>query len=116
MHRLTIVFGNAGINWAFMFRQKETADACIQAHRSSPVGNWTITDDFGQYAEIKATEIQGYMLDDMNLSRMAAVETGLHQARVQAKAQEMAKSDPILRVAMRMSSNSPGVLTPHFPQ
>ncbi len=114
MHRLTIIFGAAGINWAFLFRQKETADACIEARLASPANNWVITDDFGQHAEIKSSEVLGYMLEDMNLSRMAAVETGLHQARVQAKAQEMAKSDPILRTAMR--GNSPGVLTPHFPQ
>lgn len=114
MHRLTIIFGPTGINWAFLFRQKQTADDCIQARRASPANNWVVTDDFGQYAEIKSTEVHGYMLEDMHLSSMAAVEMGLHQARVQAKAQEMAKTDPIIRTAMR--PQSPGVLTPHFPQ
>jgi hypothetical protein len=114
MHRLTVIFGHAGINWAFLFRQKETADAIISGRKASPNTTWIINDDFGQHAEIQAPEVQAFMLEDMALSRMAAVESGLHQARVQAKAQEMAKSDPILRTAMR--PQSPSVLTPHFPQ
>ena len=114
MQRLTVVFGPSGINWAFLFRTKESADTFVAARHASPANNWVITDDFGQHAEIKATDVQAYMLEDMDLSRMAAVETGLHQARVQAKAQEMAKADPVLRNAMR--PQSPGVLTPHFPQ
>lgn len=114
MHRLTVVFGPTGINWAFLFRQKETAEKCISARHASPANNWLITDDFGQHAEIRSADVQGYMLEDMALSRMAAVETGLHQARVQAKAQEAAKTDPVLRAAMR--GPQPGVLTPNFPQ
>ena len=45
-------------------------------------------DDFGQFVGVKGTEMRGIMLEDMELSKLAHIEQGLHRARTQAQARE----------------------------
>lgn len=116
MYRLSVIFGETDTNWAFLFRTKDKADSILALRTATPHTKVIFDDDFGQHAEIEASCIKGVMLENLDESRMAAVEMGLHQARVQAKAQELAKTDPILRAAMTANSRGPSVLTPHFPQ
>jgi len=48
------------------------------------------------------------MLENLDESQLAYIEMALHQARVQAKANERAQSDSVLRNAKR----GPAVITP----
>ena len=116
MFRLSVVFGKQDTNWAFLYKTKEAAQAVVDAHVASPHTRWIIKDDFGQTASVPDANMASYMLEELDVSRMAAVEMALHQARIQAKAQEMAKTDPVLKTAM--NSRGPSVLTPQygFPQ
>lgn len=61
-----------------------------------------IEDDFGQICSIKAGELKGYLAEDLDQSKFARVEMGLHQTRTQIAAQKAAESDVIIRTARTM--------------
>jgi len=50
------------------------------------------------------------MLEDMEKSKLAHIERGLHQARTQAKAQQAATQDPVLKSAAMM--RGPAMIDP----
>jgi len=113
MHLLTIVFGPACINWSLMFKDPQRADkafADLEVAKQSDGTCITIIDDFGQKAVLEVLDIHGWMLEDMEQSKMCHIERGLHQARTQARGQQMAQSDPILKNASAM--RGPAVLDP----
>jgi hypothetical protein len=118
MYSLTVIFGPETTSLRFLFRKKEAMEAMMHLRIASPNTEWKVSDDFGQTAEFKAGIIHAVVAEDLSSSLMAAVEMGLHQARVQAKAQEMAQQDPMLRNMARGGGNSrgPGIISPHFPQ
>jgi hypothetical protein len=108
MYSLTVVFGTPATSWRFLFRSKEKAEQAIGLISDHPTQDLHIADDFGQSADIKALTIHGRMLENLDESQNAYVEMALHNARVQAKAQERAKADPAIRAAQR----GPAVLAP----
>jgi hypothetical protein len=116
MHMLTVVFGPTGGSWAFMFKESG-ADSAVQKivdalyHRTS-TPFVAINDDYGQSACILNEEIHGWMLEDLEISKIGQIERGLHQARVQAKAQELAGQDPLLRQARMASQRGGPMLSP----
>ena len=116
MFSLTISFGPGPVMWTMMWRDREKAEAAWNAVAISKATESVLklTDDFGQDAIIEITTIHGIMLEDMELSKNAHIERALHQARMQAKGQEMAESDQILRAA-RARQGGPGILTPMGP-
>lgn len=92
MHALTVVFGNAA--WRFLFRQKESVDKYRQFRADYPTQDLIIDDDFGQHAEIRAGAINGIQIEDMDLSKIAHVESALWQHHVQVTAQQRARNGP----------------------
>lgn len=112
MHSLTIVFGPSPVPWVLLFKTKEAADAARQL-AGHPHEIFSIADDFGQEIRIAKASIHGMMLENMDLSKMAHIEQGLHRARTQAKAQELGAADPILKVAAMRQG--PAMLNPSFP-
>lgn len=118
MFSLTIVFGPVPTPWVLLFKTKEALDTALQAYRSDKTtsfesGDLAITDDYGATVSLRRTSIHGIMAEDMELSKMNAIERGLHQARTQARAEQMASSDPILKAAsMRHGGNA--MLSPGF--
>lgn len=106
MFSLTICFGPAATIWTMLFKEEEKAATFYDAYINTPVSHTddriplTVTDDFGQRAVIDLNQIHSVMLEDMEVSQMAAIERGLHQARTQAKAQSRAMADPALKAAM----------------
>lgn len=109
MHSLTIVFGPSPVPWVLLFETEEAVTKAANALASSEV---VITDDFGQTVSIKAESIHGWMLEDMDKSKMAHIAQGLHRSRTQAKANEIAASDPVLKVAAMRQG--PAMLQPGF--
>jgi len=73
-----------------------------------PTQDMIITDDFGQHAEIRSTSIHGIMIENLDETKLVAIEMMLHDARIRATAQQRAQSDTQLRATQR----GPSVLTP----
>jgi hypothetical protein len=115
MFSLTICFGPASTPWILLFKEEEKAKAIYNDYVSCsvlPSGNNSViaADDFGQAVAIPLSQINGMMLDDMDQSKQAYIERGLHNARAQARAQQLAAADPTIRAA----AQGPAVMSP-FP-
>ena len=118
MFSLTISFGPGPTMWTLMWRDKEKAEAAWNALALAKAGGTTvltIADEFGQEAAIETEAIVGVMLEDMDQSKLAHIERALHQARTQAKGQEMAAADTTLRAAAARHAGGPSILTPGIP-
>jgi hypothetical protein len=110
MFLLTINFGPADASWALLFKDEEKARGIYDNLMQTSTDHVYLSDDFGQDATIALDSIHGLMLEDLEKSKLAQIERGLHQARVQAKAQQMAGSDPLLK-AMAMT-RGPAMIDP----
>lgn len=106
MHSLTVLVGPA--SWRFLFKSKERADHFKNFKTDHPTQDLIVDDDFGQHAEIKAMSIHGIMIENLDETKLVAVEMMLHDARIRASAQQRAQSDTQLRATQR----GPSVLTP----
>jgi hypothetical protein len=116
MHLLTVVFGPSPVPWSFLFKEEQPAHQAFN-DMTSAKGTKTpvvITDDFGQQASFDAKDISGFMLEDLEKSKVAAIERALHQERIKIKANQQAKSDPVIGPAMNMN-HGPAILSPMGP-
>ncbi len=102
MFSLTIVFGPSPTPFTLLFNSEENARKALNASTLIET-HLILTDDFGQHAEVSRASIHGTMLEDMDKSKLAHIEQGLHRARTQANAQSRAQSDPVLKAAAMMS-------------
>lgn len=124
MHSLTIVFGPTGTSWRLLFKERGTATIAAERCQTA-LGNNSLAmkpadsaveleDDFGQIASIPAAGIHGIMLEDLDQSKQAGIELGLHQARAQADMQNAAKADPKIMAHARAQNQGPGILGPNL--
>lgn len=67
-------------------------------------------DDFGQRACLRLDTITGVMLENLDESKLANIEMGLHQQRTQVGFQQRAESDPTIRAASQR--RGPAVIDP----
>jgi hypothetical protein len=88
-----------------MFKTQETANKAIEFTQNEWVN---ITDDFGQQASFRGEQIYGFLLEDLNASKLAHIERALHNARMQAEGQKMAQADP----ALVHASRGPNIISP----
>src|SRR5437879_2532407 len=107
MHSLTICFGPTGTVWNLLFKEEAKAKEAYAA-----IGKSDVTDDFGQTIGTSLNAIHGILLEDLDVSQVAQVERGLHQARGQAKAQTRAMEDPIIKESLRRQQMGPAVMSP----
>ena len=113
MHSLSIIVGPA--IWTLMFKTVENAQVaykCLTPEKAQ-MGAWvpsvvTATDDFGQTVSLRPESIHGLMFEDLDASKEAVVERMIHNAKVQAEAQQKASRDSSLRHA----AQGPAVLSP----
>jgi|HubBroStandDraft_3_1064219.scaffolds.fasta_scaffold41976_2 hypothetical protein len=123
MFSLTIVFGPGPMVWTLMFKTEEAAEDAALAVRSilqargkdtnfSPISAVSLKDDFGQIAEVTTESLHGFMLENMEQSKLAHIERALHQARTQAKGAEIADSDPVLAQARRRAQGGMPIMQP----
>ena len=113
MYLLTVVFGPSPTPWSLLFEKPEAADEIffsLGTAKQSKADFISIADEFGQRATIDVDSIHGFMLEDMEKSKLAHIERGLHQARTQAKAQQAATQDPVLKSAAMM--RGPAMIDP----
>jgi hypothetical protein len=97
------------IPFRFVYKEEAAALLAISALSTIALDFITLTDDFGQTLYCKREHLSGWIVEDLERSKLAAVEIMLHQQRTQNLAQKMAQSDPSLR---HVTTSSPGVLTP----
>lgn len=101
-----------------MFKQEDKAIATTEILSYHPghapsSSDWVdIVDDFGHRLACPREKMGGFLLEDMDKSKLAHCERALHNQRTQNMAQKMAEADPALR--MTRNTNGPGVITP-FP-
>lgn len=114
MHSLTICFGPAGTVWTLLFKSQESFDAASAKSMKHPgiETHYVMEDDFGQIITVRHEHLIASLLEDMDLSQMAQVERGLHQAKAQAKAQERAMADPVILQSLRRQQQGPAVMSP----
>lgn len=113
MHLLTVVFGPTPTPWSLLFQKPELAEGAftsIESAKQTKAEFISLVDEFGQRATFNVPSIHGFMLEDMEKSKLAHIERGLHQARTQARAQQAAAADPILKNAAMMQG--PPMLAP----
>lgn len=116
MYSLSIHFGPSPVPAQFLFKEEEKAGIIYNTYvdfikEGVAVGGVLIgADSFGQSFAIALKDIHGITIEDMNLGEESRIQRGLSQARGQAKANERAKTDPILLKAMGV--RGPSVLTP----
>ena len=73
MHLLTIIFGPSPTPWALLFAKVELADSALtelKLKKKEGLGEVTLHDDFGQQATIEVASIHGFMLEDLEKSKL----------------------------------------------
>jgi len=112
MFSLTVMLGSG--QFRLMYKTEEAAVAAFAAVSSAALpmnaGNFQLRDDFGQQLEGKHASIHGHLLEDLDQSKLAAIELMLNNARIQNGAMKQAQSDPALRVGVAHSQTP--ILTP----
>lgn len=111
MFLITVIVGPA--QWALMFRTPESTEVAKQAlqtaTQNAAVGIM-ISDDFGQHLDVKSASIHGFLVEDLEKTKLAHVERSLHAGRTQALAQKACEADPAIRAAL--SARGPAILSP----
>ena len=118
MYSVSVSFGV--VCWRLLYKTEEKAhehfNFVTETIHDDKTKNFNVNekikleDDFGQRCSIKGSEISGVMLEDMDQSKVGAIEMALHNARTQNSAQRQAESDPTLR-ASRMAPG-PAIISP----
>lgn len=99
MHSLSIAVGNQC--WRLLFKTEESATLAFTFLKNGSVE--PVLDDYGQsFFGLP----QGLLLEDMDKSKLAYIETALHNARANVDANKRAQTDPALR-ASRLSAGPP---------
>jgi hypothetical protein len=123
MFSLTIVFGPGPTVWTLMFKTEEAAeDAALAVHSTlqargkdtnfSPISAVSLNDDFGHSAEVTTESLHGFMLENLEQSKLAHIERELHLIRTQLKTKEIADADPQIRQARRNQQGGMPMLQP----
>lgn len=112
MYSLTICFGPTGTTWALLFKDEDKAGVVYNAYvghimERAEGGVLIGSDDFGQSFAIEFDSIRGMVLEDMDVVEHAHIQRQLANARMQFKAQEQAKTDPVIRQAMGAQQRAP---------
>jgi hypothetical protein len=109
MHQISINIGN--IVWALFYKTEERAvEAWLAVKDRDSIPMLELQDDFGQTLQARSMTINGGMFENLDISKGAAIERSLHQARLQHEVQYLAENDAVLRAHRR----GPAIMSP-FP-
>jgi hypothetical protein len=119
MFAVTIVFGNT--SWRLLYKDEKKAEEAYNfvkqpAHKTvsfNPDLRIELIDDFGQRAFFTTASINGGMLENLDESKLGAIEMALHQARTEIAGRQRAESDPTLRAASM--NRGPAIVSPMGP-
>ena len=96
--------------WTLLYKDEDAAKTAWSEMTQNTADVITLADDFGQIARIKSANLSVALFEDLKMSMLAHAERALHNARTQAKAQQLAASDPVLKAAAMMQG--PAVFNP----
>ena len=118
MFSITITYGHSERN--LLFKTKESFEAARAKVMAPNVAEFDrerlhLIDDYGMECIVQRASIHGAMFEDMDHTKLAHVERGLHQARLQIAADKAGMSDPGIAAAMRGRMGGPAVLAPTMP-
>ena len=107
---VTVAVGN--IPWALMFKTEDSAAAASQklsvCFEQSDSALTILADDFGQTLCVGPAALHGWMLEDMDKSKLAHIERALHHARMQQEGQKLAAAD----AQLRQGQHGPSIIAP----
>ncbi len=108
MYSLTIHFGPNAIMWQFLFKEEDKAGLVYNAYMDykashAEKGMLIGADDFGQSFAIPIEEISGMLIEDIELMEEARILRSLADARAQAKLQQRARTDSVIRSAQQQT-------------
>lgn len=109
MYSLSIHFGPSPMPAQFLFKSRDKVDDAINLALTG--AEFSITDEFGQFGFFMKGSVHAVISEDLEAGEEARIQRGLSNARGQAKANERAKADPVLRQAM-LQQQKPSMLTP----
>lgn len=115
MFAVTVAFGN--ISWRLLYKSEEkalehfTKVSCDPdvVHEFTKHSRIQLIDDFGQRAVFVHSAITGIMLENLDESKIGAIEMGLHNKRTEVGFQARAEQDPTVRAA---GGRSPAIINP----
>ncbi len=111
MFCITLALKDNPVVWTLLYKTEEAATTHFKFYQDcQPDSSIGLGDDFGQTCDVKKSCVAGAMLEDLDKSMMAHVERGLHNARTQARAQQLAANDPVLKTAAM--SRGPAMFDP----
>lgn len=108
MFCLNIALGN--VSWRLLFKEEARATLAYELLDRGISPKILLDDDFGQHFGGKLESIHGFMLEDLDKTKLANVEMALHQERTKVMATKLAQSDPGLRADM--GRPSPAIISP----
>lgn len=111
MYSVSVLFGSGSASWIFMFKSKEAAEAARDLVLTGNEELASIADDFGQCAHFRPESMTGILVEDMSATAEASIARGLHQAKMQARANDLANADPALLAAAARQRGG-GILQP----
>jgi hypothetical protein len=110
---ITLSIPNMPAPWTLLYKNEDAARggwaALLNAGSNTTV---ELSDDFGQTALVQRASVAGAMFEDLDKSMLAHIERGLHNARTQVKAQQIATNDPVLKTAAMARGQGPMVFDP----
>lgn len=116
MFSVAVCFGPAATVWALLYKEEEGATKVFDSLNDAIAVGGSVggSDDFGQKFVWAGEQLHGVMFEDLELSQLGQIERGLHQARVQAKAQTRAAGDPTIKASMM--AQGPAAFMPGIPR
>ncbi len=113
MFSITIWFGPTNAVVTLLYKTIESqAKAAAAAGTGTELPICSLDDDYGQHLVINGSLINAMMLESLDHSMHGRIAIALHQARTQAKAQQTAQGDPVLKAASAIQRSGPAMIDP----
>lgn len=124
MFSITVFLGDTIAPVVLLYKGEDTMNAALESvskfdsmvfgpngtHPSSITKSTGLADDFGQRLDLMRPPM-AILVQDLKQAQEADIIRGIHQAVTQAKAQDRAKEDPVLKEHFRRQQ-SPAVFSP----
>ncbi len=110
MFSIAVNFGPTGVAWSFLFNKEEHCDAALAALALATLESAVvIEDDFGSKATMQRSQIHGWLVEKMELTKGAIVYRNMHMKRVEAELLSQFQNDPQLA---RLRGEGSAIISP----
>lgn len=112
MFCITLALKDNPVIWTLLFESEAAASTQFDLLGNADTARLVLKDDFGQTVLVDPACIAGSVFENLSQSMLAHIERGLHNARTQAKAQQIAANDPVLKTAAMARGQGPAIFSP----